>query len=66
MGPGRKPGHKLSRGQGKELFGTGGASLERRLASRRVCMDADVHGSRIASMPSSCARNKSPVDVYAA
>jgi len=31
MGPDRKPGHKLSRGQGQELFGTGGASLERRL-----------------------------------
>ena len=31
MGRDRKPKHKLSRREGKDLFGTGGASLERRL-----------------------------------
>jgi small subunit ribosomal protein S4 len=32
MGRDRKPKHKLSRREGKDLFGTGGASLERRLS----------------------------------
>lgn len=31
MGRDRRPKHKLSRREGKDLFGTGGASLERRL-----------------------------------
>ncbi|HSL42715.1 MAG TPA: 30S ribosomal protein S4, partial [Anaerolineales bacterium] len=31
MGRDRKPKHKLSRREGKDLFGTGGPSLERRL-----------------------------------
>ena len=31
MGRDRKPKHKLSRREGKDLFGTGGASLQRRL-----------------------------------
>jgi small subunit ribosomal protein S4 len=41
MGRDRKPKHKLSRREGKDLFGTGGASLE-----RRIDRPPGMHGRR--------------------
>lgn len=41
MGRDRKPKHKLSRREGKDLFGTGGSSLQRRLSQ-----PPGVHGKR--------------------
>ena len=51
MGPDRKPKHKLSRRDGRDLFGTGSASLERRLDQ-----PPGMHGRR---------RSRQPDSVYA-
>src|SRR5688572_7315285 len=54
MGRDRKPKHKLSRREGKDLFGTGGASLERRLdqppgmhGRRRSRQQASVYAEQL-------------------